>query len=66
MRQSAISPSRKGQSFRGTLHDFDFLIAQAVKVIDDPVDLAVSGSDLAGKRGLLLRRPGGGLLFVQR
>ena len=54
------------RSLRRFCHDLDFFVAQAVKLIDKSVDLAVSGSDLAGKRGLLLRRPGGGLLFVQR
>jgi hypothetical protein len=37
-----------------------FLFGQAVKVINEPVNLRVGGGDLAFERGFLRRRPGGG------
>ena len=51
-------------SFR-FLHDFDFLVGQAVDVIHQPVNLRVRDGDLAFKRGFLLRRLGSGHTFVQ-
>ncbi|MCX6998530.1 MAG: hypothetical protein NTV49_15960 [Kiritimatiellaeota bacterium] len=53
------------QSGFGTFHDFDFFGGQAVKVIDEAINLLVGGSNLALQRGLLLRRPRGSELPVQ-
>ena len=47
-------------------HDCDFVFGQAVKFIDQRVNLRVGGGDLAFERGLLLRRFGGGQTLVQR
>lgn len=49
-----------------TLDYLDVLLVQVVEVIDEAVNLRVSGGDLAGERSLFLRRSGGGKLLVQR
>src|ERR1017187_3835979 len=56
----------KPKSFSSALHEFDFVIGQTVKLIDQPVNLLIGGSDLAFERGFLRRRFGGGQTLVQR
>src|ERR1035441_9606855 len=56
----------KPKSFSRALHEFDFVIGQTVKLIDQPVNLLIGSSDLAFERGLLRRRFGGGQALVQR
>ncbi len=48
------------------LHNGDFLFAQAVQVIDQPVNLGVRGRNLTLDNSLLCFRLRGGKLLVQR
>ena len=44
---------------RPCLDDLDLLFGEAVEVVDEPVDLAVGGVDLALEGGLVVGRLGG-------
>ena len=47
------------------LHDHDLLLREIVEVVDQAVDPAVCGVDLALEVGLFMVRPGGGQPPVQ-
>ena len=40
-------PASSTPSLRRSLHDLDLLLGQAIQLLDQPVDLAVGGDDLA-------------------
>src|ERR1035441_3139503 len=56
----------KPKSFSRALPEFLVVIVEAVRLIDQPVNLLIGSSDLAFERGLLRRRFGGGQALVQR
>ena len=63
--RTEFSPAFCAVSFRRLLDDFDFVLGQAVKIIDEAVNLRVRGGDLAFERSFFLRRARDGQSFVQ-
>ena len=59
--RSQFEVSSKGRLF----HDGDFLVAQAVQLVDQLVDLPVGGGDLPLKHRLVVLRPRRRKLLVQ-
>ncbi len=51
--------------FRCVFDNFDFVVGEAVEVVDEAVDLGVGGVDLALERGLVVAGLGVGKAFVQ-